>query len=183
MEKNSKKTWQEIVNENYYSKTKQSAAMKSDGTPFLGKAQLYLKSGTWVDRYNARVQGLELDENSARQVPKARAGYSTLYRVKVEKPAQKKQGLKDLLKQLQTYTGKKGRGEVAAQKAQSLLKGIKKDLTEEEGIALNHYLAAFYSVVITEEKKVALEAAAKAAKVGYGIVTAEAKAKAKKGGK
>jgi len=179
---NTKKTdWRTIVNSNYYAGAKQSPARKTDGTPFLGKAQLYLKSGTWCDRYNATLNGLELDENSKRQVPKSRAGYTTLYRVKAEKPAQKKAGLKELLAQLQLYTGKKGRGEVAAQKAQALLKSVKKDLSEEEGIALNHYLASFYSVVITEEKQVALEAAAKATKVGYAIVTAQAKAK--KGGK
>lgn len=174
---NTKKSWQEIVNSNYYTGAKQTAAVKTDGTPFMGKAQLYLKAGTWCDRYHAAMTGLEIDENSARQVPKARAGYSTLYRVKAEKPAQKKAGLKELYAQLQLYTGKKGRGEVIAQKAQSLLKSVKKDLSEEEGVALNHYLASFYSVVITEEKQIALEAAAKAAKIGYAIVTAQ------KGGK
>ncbi len=180
---NTKKThdWKAIVNSNYYVGAKQTPARKTDGTPFLGKAQLYLKSGTWVDRYNARVQGLELDENSARQVPKARAGYSTLYRVKTEKPAQKKAGLKELLTQLQLATGKKGQGKSDAVKAQSLLKAVKKDLTADEGIALNHYLSSFFSVIVTEDKKIPLEAVQKAVKVGYGIVTAQPKAKTKEG--
>lgn len=177
MEKNSKKTWQEIVNENYYFKAKQTAARKTDGSPFMGKAQLYLKSGTWTDRYNATLNGLELDENSKRQVPKARAGYATLYRVKAEKPAPKKQGLKELLAQLQCYTGKKGQGKSDAVKAQSLLKSVKKDLNADAQIALNHYLASFFSVIITEDKKVDLQDASKAVSIGYKIVTA------KKGGK
>jgi len=170
MEKKMK--WQDIVNSNYYVGAKKAPAVKTDGTPFLGKAQLYLKSGTWTDRYNATLNGLELDENSKRQVPKARAGYTTLYRVKAEKPAPKKQGLKELLAQLQCYTGKKGQGKSDAVKAQSLLKSVKKELSEAEGVALNHYLAAFYSVVITDEKQVALEAVQKAVKIGYSIITA-----------
>ena len=167
-----RKSWKDIVNSNYYVGAKKAPAVKTDGTPFLGKAQLYLKSGTWTDRYNATLNGLELDENSKRQVPKARAGYTTLYRVKAEKPAPKKQGLKELLAQLQCYTGKKGQGKSDAVKAQSLLKSVKKELSEAEGVALNHYLAAFYSVVITDEKQVALEAVQKAVKIGYSIITA-----------
>lgn len=171
--------WRAIVDSNYYIGAKKAPAIKADGNAFYGKAQLYLPAGAWIDKYHAKMENLTIDENSKRQIPKTRGGYSTVYKVVKAKPAPKKGGLKDLLAQLQAYTGRIGRGEVAAQKAQSLLKSVKKDLTADEAIALNHYLAAFYSVVITEEKQVTLEAAAKAAKVGYGIVTAQAK----KGGK
>ena len=176
---NSKKSWRDIVNSNYYVGAKQTPAVKTDGTPYYGKAQLYLKSGAWCDKYHAKAQNLEIDENSKRQIPKTRGGYTTVYRVKAEKPAKKKSGLKELLTQLQTATGKKGQGKKDSAKAENLLKAIKKDLSKEERIALNHYLSSFYSVIITEDKPVPLEATQKAVKIGYSIVTAEAK----KGGK
>lgn len=179
MEKKMK--WQDIVNSNYYVGAKKTAAVKTDGSPYYGKAQLYLPAGTWIDKYHARMEGLVIDENNKRQIPKVRGGYSTVYKVvKPAKTAPKKAGLKELLTQLQRATGKKGAGKTEAVKAQSLLKAIKKDLNENEGIALNHYLSCFYSVIITEDKKVPLEAVQKAVKVGYGIVTATAE---KKGGK
>lgn len=174
MESNTK-SWRAIVDSNYYTGAKKAPAVKTDGSPYYGKAQLYLPAGTWVDKYHARIEGLAIDENSKRQIPKVRGGYTTVY--KVVKPvaiATKKEGLKALLSQLQAVTGRKGAGKTEAVKAQSLLKAVKKDLNENESIALNHYLSCFYSVIITEDKKVPLEAVQKAVKVGYGIVTATA---------
>lgn len=181
MEKKMK--WQDIVNSNYYVGSKKSPAVKTDGKAYFGKAQLYLPAGTWVDKYHARIEGLAIDENSKRQIPKARGGYSTLYKVmKPSKPAPKKAGLKELLNQLQLATGKKGQGKKDSAKAENLLKAIKKDLSPGERIALNHYLSCFYSVIITEDKAVPLEAVQKAVKIGYSIVTAEVKKGGKKNG-
>ena len=172
------KSWQAIVDANYYTGAKKAPAVKSDGKAYFGKAQLYLPAGTWIDKYHAKIEGLAIDENSKRQIPKVRGGYTTVYKVvKPAKPAPKKAGLKELLTQLQRATGKKGAGKSEAVKAQGLLQAVKKDLTANEGLALNHYLSAFYSVIITEDKKVPLEAVQKAVKIGYTIVNAE------KGGK
>ena len=181
---NSNKTthdWKAIVNSNYYIGEKPSPAVKSDGEAYYGKAQLYLPSGMWVDRYHAKVEGLEIDENSARQIPKARAGYTTVYRVKTEK-AEQKDGLEMLLKLLQAYTGKKGHGKTPASKAQNLITGIKNELTPDEQRALGHYLNSFFSVINIVNEPVSLEAVQKACKVGYGIVKARTTEK-KKGGK
>lgn len=176
MEKKMK--WQDIVNSSYYVGAKKSPAVKTDGTPYYGKAQLYLPAGTWIDKYHAKIEGLAIDENSKRQIPKARGGYSTLYKaVKPTAIAPKKAGLKELLTKLQLVTGKKGAGKSESIKVQSLLEAIKKDLSADEAIALNHYLASFYSVIITEDKKVPLEAVQKAVKIGYAIVTAKAEKK------
>lgn len=172
MSSKTNKTWQDIVEANYVT-SKKYPAQKSDGTAYLGKAQMYLESGVWCDKYHAKMAGLEIDEATKRQVPKSRAGYSTLYKVKTERPPQKKGGLQLLLRQLQIYTGKKGTGKTEAQKAESLLKAIKKDLTKEESVALNHYLRNFFSVIVVEDKKIPLEKIGKAASIGYSIVTAE----------
>lgn len=181
MEKKMK--WQDIVNANYYVGAKKAPAVKTDGNAFYGKAQLYLPAGTWIDKYHAKMNGIEIDESIKRQIPKARGGYSTLYKVmKPSKTAPKKAGLKELLTQLQLATGKKGQGKEDSVKAESLLKAIKKDLSKDERIALNHYLGSFYSVIITEDKKAPLEAVQKAVKIGYSIVTAEAKKGGKKNG-
>ena len=174
MSKNTKKTWQEIVNSNY-AIGKVSPALKTDGTPFMGRAQMYLMAGVWCDKYHAKMEGLEIYENTARQVPKARGGYSTLYKVATEKEPPKKGGLKDVLQALQNYTGRKGTGKTDGQKAENLLKYIKKDLNKGEKAALNEYLSNFFKVIITADEIVSLEDVTKAVKIGYNIVTAKAK--------
>jgi hypothetical protein len=168
------KSWQDIVESNYVT-NKKSPALKTDGTPFLGKAQMYLTEGAWVDRYHAKMQGLAIDENSKRQVPKSRAGYTTLYKIKGNIPAIKKEGLKPLLKQLQLYTNKKGQGKSDSAKAENLLRSIKKELSAGEKTALNQYLNTFYAVVVATDDNVPLQEVAKAVKIGYGIMTAKEK--------
>ena len=172
------KSWVNIVESNYVT-NKKSPALKTDGTPFLGKAQMYLESGVWCDKYHAKMQGLEIDEATKRQVPKSRAGYSTLYKVKGKTPTVKKEGLKPLLEKLQAYTGRKGAGKTEASKAENLLKGIKKEMSAGEKTALNQYLNSFYSVVVATDDNVPLGEVSKAVKVGYAIMTA----KEEKGGK
>ena len=178
MKMNSKKSWVDIVEANYVT-NKKYPAQKSDGSPYLGKAQMYLGSGIWIDKYHAKMEGIEIDESTKRQVPKSRAGYSTLYKAKSNIPAIKKQGLKPLLTQLQAYTNKKGQGKSDAVKAESLLRGIKKELSAGEKVALNQYLNTFYAVVVATDDNVPLQEVAKATKIGYGIMTATEK----KGGK
>lgn len=175
---NSKKSWVDIVEANYVT-NKKSPALKTDGTPFLGKAQMYLDSGVWCDKYHAKMQGLEIDESTRRQVPKSRAGYSTLYKVKGKTPTVKKEGLKPLLENLQAYTNRKGQGKSDSAKAESLLKAIKKEMSAGERIALNQYLNTFFAVVVATDDNVPLQEVTRAVKVGYGIVTATAE-KAKK---
>jgi hypothetical protein len=126
------------------------------------------------------MEGLEIDESTKRQVPKSRAGYTTLYKVKTKTPTVKKEGLKPLLKQLQLYTNKKGQGKSDAAKAENLLKAIKKDLSAGEKVALNQYLNAFYAVVVATDDNVPLQEVAKATKIGYGIMTAKAEKKVSK---
>lgn len=173
MSSKTSKSWQDIVNANYVA-NKKSPALKTDGMPFLGKSQMYLDSGVWCDKYHAKMQGLEIDEATKRQVPKSRAGYSTLYKVNGKTPTVKKEGLKPLLEKLQAYTGRKGQGKTDAAKAENLLRAIKKDMTKGEKSALNGYLYNFYKVVVATDDNVPLQEVAKAVKVGYGIVTATA---------
>jgi len=172
------KTWQDIVEANYVT-NKKSPALKTDGTPFLGKAQMYLESGVWCDKYHAKMQGLEIDEATKRQVPKSRAGYTTLYKVKGKTPTVKKEGLKPLLEKLQAYTNRKGQGKSDSAKAESLLKAIKKEMSAGEKTALNQYLNSFYAVVVATDDNVPLQEVAKAVKIGYGIMTAKAGKKVK----
>lgn len=178
MEKNTKKSWKDIVECNYVG-DKITPALKTDGTPFTGRAQMYLHPGVWCDKYHANMTGLELYPNSAKQVPKARGGYTTLYKVVTDKEPIKKGGLKDILQHLQIYTGRKGAGKTEASKAENLLRSIKKDMTKGEKSALNGYLYNFFKVVVADGEHATLEEVTKAVKVGYAIVTATEK----KGGK
>ena len=173
---NTKKTWQEIVNSNY-AIGKVSPALKTDGSPFMGRAQMYLMAGVWCDKYHAKMEGLEIDEATKRQVPKARGGYTTLYKVVTDRKPPAKGGVKDLLQALQNYTGRKGQGNSDGRKAENLLKSVKKDLNAGEKSALNEYLANFYKVIITTDEIVSLEDVTKAVKIGYAIVTAKKEGK------